>query len=271
MLARHVRLVLGVGALFASGCVDEREPLTNIPPGCKVDAPCSGPTGGGIASGSSSGGGDAGISASDVTGSLLRLTDNGFTQTGPYAGPATIRAAKPGGGFVETQYEAGAFKLSGVAIGEGVLFEIVDDAPGAPEILSTINYRDVVGSGDQVTLVAANEEIMSSLAGCLGVSLDPASAHAVLRVVKNDFPFQGATVTDDSSAGVIAYQDPDPMSLCGYQIGGASTGANGLALLLNIPVPADNRLTLEVSDGVDPFSGVLDVRKGTVTYTDLGL
>lgn len=250
------------------GCVDEREPLTNVPPSCKAGLPCSGSTGG-MGSGSSSSGGGGG--ADNVTGSLARLADDAFLQTSSYVGPAQIRAAKAGGGFVEAAYENGSFKLSDVAIGEGVLFQILDAAPGAPEILSTFNYRDVTGPNDSVTLVAANEEVLSSLALCLGVTLDPASAHAILRVVRDGSPLAGAALTDDGSVGVVAYEDIAADPLCSYTLGGLSTGPNGVALLFNIPVPDNGRLSLEVSDGANPYAGLLDVAKGTVTFADLSL
>jgi hypothetical protein len=251
------------------GCVDEREPLTNRPPGCKVGTPCGGPSGGMGSSGS--GGGDGGPGANEVTGNLLRLADEGFLHTSPFAGSATIRAPRVSGGFVEAAFENGSFNLSDVQVGDSVPFQIIDAVPGAPEILSTLNYRKVTGSSDNMTLVAANEEVMTSLAQCLNITMDPASAHAILRLVKNDFAFQGGVVTDDGSVGTVAYQDVDPAAPCAYTLGGSATGPNGFAVLFNIPVPDNGRLSLEVSDGVDPFSGLLDVAKGTVTYTDLGL
>jgi hypothetical protein len=267
---------MGFGALLAigggPGCVDEREPLTNVPPSCKAGLPCSGSTGGmGSGSSSSGGGGDAGTGAESVTGSLVRLADDEFLQTSSYVGPAQIRAARAGGGVVEAAYEDGSFKLSDVAIGEGVLFQIRDAAPGAPEILSTFNYRDVTGPNDSVTLVAANEEVLGSLALCLGIPLDPASAHAILRVVRDGSPLAGAALTDDGSVGVVAYEDIAADPLCSYTLGGPSTGPNGVALLFNIPVPDNGRLSLEVSDGANPYAGLLDVAKGTVTFADLSL
>jgi hypothetical protein len=221
--------------------------------------------------GPSGGGSTGGTGANSLTGSVLRLADDGFLQTSPFLGPATIRALKTGGGFTEAAYADGAFKLNDVATGEGVLFQILDAVPGSPEIMSTYNYRDVLDATNSVTLVAVNEEVLSSLALCLGVTLDPASAHAILRLVKNDFPIQGAIVTDDGSVGTVAYQDLDPAAPCAYTFGGAATGSTGFALLFNIPVPANGRLSLEVSDGVNPFAGFLDLAKGTITYADLAL
>jgi hypothetical protein len=272
MGVRRVRGALGVGALFALfalGCVDDREPLTNIPGGCDDGAQCVGPTGGKGSSGGS--GSTGGTGANGITGSVLRLADDGFLQTSPFLGPATIRALKTGGGFTEAAYADGAFKLNDVALGEGVLFQILDAVPGSPEIVSTYNYRDVLDATKSVTLVAVNEEVLSSLALCLNITLDPASAHAILRLVKNDFPIEGAIVTDDGSVGIVAYQDLDPAAPCAYTFGGAATGSNGVALLFNIPVPANGRLSLEVSDGVNPFAGFLDLANGTITYTDLAL
>jgi len=72
-------------------------------------------------------------------------------------------------------------------------------------------------------------------------------------------------------AGTIAYQDLDPAAPCPYTLGNVSTGGNGFALLFNIPVPASGRVNLEISDGVNPFSGFVDVAKGTFTYAELGL
>lgn len=272
MSVRRVREALGLLSLVALGgsvgCVDDREPLTNIPAGCEEGAQCAGPSGG---MGASSGGGSSDAGADGISGSVLRLTDDGFIQTEPFLGPATIRAPKAGGGFVEAAYANGLFKLNDVELGEELPIQIIDGVPGAPEIVSTINYRNVLEPFANLTLVAANEEVLSALALCLNITLDPASGHAILRILKNDFPIQGAIVTDDGSAGTIAYQDLDPAAPCSYAIGGPSTGSNGFALLFNIPVPANGRLSLEISDGVNPFAGFVDIAKGTFTYAELGL
>lgn len=259
------RAVLAI--LAVAGCWEEPTDAgsTGVPPTCKVGVECAGPSG---IFGSSGGEGGGGGASGTLGGSITQTIDDGFVNVIAYSGPATIRAASASGGLVEASYVDGSFKLAGVATGGDVLFQVVDETPGIPDILSTLSYAAVKGGGgDAVTLVAVSEAVMTSVAGCISVPLDPASAHAVLHVLPNDgIP---VSVPPSGALGTIAYADPDPQAACRYSLG--LDASVGVILLLNIPPPSDGRLPLAIEKQANVFSGVIDVRPGAVTDVYLTL
>lgn len=278
-------LWVGVLAVVGSGmvglaCPSQNDTTGTNGPGCLVDVPCeddpaktcqenvcnnqggpglgqTGSTGTGGSGGSSgSGGGSV-----EVTGNIVEITTTAFDASVPYTGAIKVIAAGATTATVESDAVDGSFALADAA--SGTQWVLAQDASGGMGgVFSTYSVQ-VLDGATPVVLPAVAVDVMESVGTQVGVgSLLAGSAHLVLEVAdENGLLLDGVELQELSGATVVYDVAPGQ-----YAVGVGGTGAQGLALALNVDLPAMGTVMVSMTYNGDSYLVPLAMAPDTVTY-----
>lgn len=233
---------------------------------CAVQCPSAGT--GPVANGGS--GGDTGSTAGSgggVPGTVVQFASTSFTEVVPYLDDITIVVPGPGASSADVQIDAtgGSFSLPGTASGlQWVLAQEIDGTGGA---YSTYSIQWIVG--DPITVPVVPFDVIDVIGTQLDlVSLSLGTAHVVLEIDdESGVPIEGVTLA--LSGATIGYSIAPGQ----YSTVVAGTDTQGLAVALNVPVPApsDVKVTLSVP-GLDSLvTAEVRMAPDTVTYTKVAV
>lgn len=271
---------MGLCVVGALGCQGEAASSYGSPvPGtctapCEDDpsktcaVPCPRGGSGPVANGGS--GGDTGSTAGSgggVPGTVVQFASTSFTDVVPYLDDITIFVPGAGAGSAEVQVDAtgGSFTLPDTASGlQWVLAQEIDGTGGA---YSTYSIQWIVG--DPIVVPVVPFDVIDVIGTQLDlVSLSPGTAQVVLEIDdESGVPIEGVTLA--LSGATIGY------SIAPGQYSGvvAGTDTQGLAVALNVPVPApsDVKVTLTVPGFASLVTAEVRMAPDTVTYTRVGI
>lgn len=249
------------------GCSAGRERL-GPPSSCEGEGcPTNGGTGtpGGGAGGSGGAGGEGGASAGDVSGLVLVLGEETFTQGQTFTGGATVYVPGATGGDATGTYDGSSFTVAGAALGVGWCYVAPNDA--AAGVLATFSLADVSTSATLV-LPVLDLALLTSLYASLPApeTVDPSASQVILFLSRGGVALEGASV-DVGGGATVAYDD----GLGVYSPLPGATGPDGVALVINAAPPVAD-LTLAVTDDVGTLYQLeLPAAPGAVTFAGFEL
>lgn len=249
-------LLIAVAQYGCGGEKDRPPPLAG--------AGIANPVAGGVAPGAGGSpnapgsGSDEGI---ELTGTVIELIDDTFTDSVPFTRPATVSAPGHATNLVQSEYDGEEFALEGV-LKSAETWVRVEPLSGV-DVMTTLQVVDTLSPVRIELLVgqaAVLEQILSDLTA--PTSIESGAAQAVLFFTNVDGePVSGVSV-QASGAEVVAYADGTT-----WDVTRSETTANGIAFVANLTV-SDSLADLDLSGAVDaPLR--IQVAEDALTLVDI--
>ena len=239
-------------------------------------------TAGGAAAGSSgsagsgaggAGTGGAGTGTLSIYGTVATYDNDTFTTSAPYDRPAALAGQVPGGAFdsTETWAGSGTYSLSGLSNTAVVGVAPDNDASTWPAFHEV--DEDDAGSAATLSLIRGQTlEDITLLAGVPGIPALRTGAQIVMRFTSSGAAERNVSINPGFSGFDGVLYDADVAWLFVENPTLASTDAEGLAIVWNVPAPAFPGTTVSIFYSNDQAeSGRVDVRiaEGRVTFVDV--
>lgn len=245
-----------------SGLEKPCEGASCLPPSGQGGSHASGGSGG------SSGSGGSGASTGAPLHGRVQVLDeglNGLTQ--PYLGVAEVMVEAQAGGFIQALSDSeGRFELEGVSSRAGAWAGA--RVEGSGDFLGTWQPVDALEFPQQNLSLYRRSGLELNLAVANTASvLDPLAGHILVRFIdaQSGFPKLGVGFVATAGAELILFDDGNVLSA-----NVATTGSQGYALLVNIPVaPYPGQLVpLSVDDGSQVVPIEARVARDSITLFD---
>jgi hypothetical protein len=237
-------LVVGLSGLGCSSVSDYQ-----APPPCKGNHCGAGAVGGGVVPPDGGGTGGAGGSiagASDVAGTVHRISTSTFDDVGTVLTGAATVFALPGTAMISAPYGGSAtttFTLPSVPAGL-TWFLVRDETNGGSGVLSTFSQA-TVPSLSALPLPALDLGVLQNIASSLpmlsGAGVSTQASQIILLLTHGNGPYKGVSVSGGSVGATVVY-DLGPGN---FTDTGTATGSGGMIILFNsgISGPATIALT----------------------------
>ena len=203
------------------------------------------------------GGEDADVAVVSLSGDVVRILDQDFTDTLPYEGWGYLRVPTPSGDEqVDFGGDAGpGYATDGILVGDGWFTVVPDASLMDTGVMPTYAYLRVPEGGStsfEIPLIerAVLSTIYSGFLQPTTVRAD--AAHVIVVFERDGQRVSGVTVTAHPTAEAVAF---DPGSA--FTTEATETGLNGVALLVN--VTGTGPLKWQVEGGAETSLSVVHV------------